>query len=159
MPDAAQYTLALFDSTALGWTVDVPRSETPSTDPVVPIADRIGDAPPAPAVRPIRGTNYVLTGDRPLSRGWAARARDNIRAITLSKEVEDSGRAPTREEQGELLRFTGFGATELAQNCFPLPGAEGFRDGWHDIGESLMAATTQAEYAALQRATQYAHYT
>ena len=58
-----------------------------------------------------------------------------------------------------MLRFIGFGATELAQNCFPLPGAEGFRDGWHEIGESLMAATTAAEYAALQRATQYAHYT
>jgi hypothetical protein len=159
MPDTAQYTLALFDTTALGWTVDMPPSPGLSPDPVLPITDRIGDAATIPAVRPIRGTNCVLAGDRPLARGWAGRARDNIRAITLSKQVEDSGRAPTRDEQGELRRFIGFGATELAQNCFPLPGAEGFRDGWHEIGESLMAATTQAEYAALQRATQYAHYT
>lgn len=47
----------------------------------------------------------------------------------------------------------------MAQNCFPLPGAAGFRDGWKDIGEGLVEATTAAEYAALQRATQYAHFT
>lgn len=92
MPDAAQYTLALFDTTALGWTVDLPPSPSPSADP---IPDRNDDDSTTPAVRPIRGTNYVLAGDRPLARGWAARARDNIRAITLSKQVEESGRAPT----------------------------------------------------------------
>ena len=69
------------------------------------------------------GSNYVLDGDRALARGWVARARDNIAAIRLSKEIEAAGRAPTREEQAQLLRFVGFGATELAQNCFPLPGA------------------------------------
>ena len=159
MPDAAQYTLALFDTTALGWTVEIPRPSNPSPEPARPLSDTIDDAPTRPAVRPLRSTNYVLAGERPLSRGWPARARDNIRAITLSKEIENSGRAPTHDEQGELLRFIGFGATDLAQNCFPLPGAEGFRDGWQEIGESLAAATTPAEYAALQRATQYAHYT
>ena len=114
MPDAAQYTLALFDTTALGWTVDIPRPRNlvPGPGP----ADRRRDRPAPTSSQPSarsRSTNYVLAGERPLARGWAARARDNIRAITLSKEIENSGRAPTRDEQGELLRFIGFGATEL----------------------------------------------
>jgi len=37
--------------------------------------------------------NFVLHGDRQLARGWPARARDNIAAITLSKALEDEGRA------------------------------------------------------------------
>jgi len=42
---------------------------------------------------------------------------------------------------------------------FPLPGEVGFRAGWEEIGQTLAEATTAAEYAALQRATQYAHFT
>jgi N12 class adenine-specific DNA methylase len=156
MPDAAQYTLGLFDSTAIGWTVEVPK---PAQVLVASTWDTPPEAPNPSSVPPVRGTNYALSGERPLARGWPARARDNIRAITLSKEIEDSGRAPTPDEQGELLRFIGFGATELAQNCFPLPGADDFRQGWQQIGESLAAATTPPEIAALKRATQYAHFT
>jgi N12 class adenine-specific DNA methylase/adenine-specific DNA methylase len=108
---------------------------------------------------PVRGKNFHLESDRSLARGWTARARDNIAAIRLSKELEESGRAPTAEEQARLLRFTGFGATELAQNCFPLPGGSDFRPGWEAIGRALAEAVSLGEYAALQRATQYAHYT
>ncbi len=56
------------------------------------------------------------------------------------------------------MRFVGFGATELAQNCFPLPGATEFRPGWEAIGRALAENVTQAEYAALQRATQLLGY-
>ena len=105
------------------------------------------------------GANLYLDSDRALARGWPARARDNLAAIRLSKELEASGRTPTAEEQNLLLRFVGFGATELAQNCFPLPGASTFRDGWEATGRELAELVTPEEYAALQRATQYAHYT
>jgi N12 class adenine-specific DNA methylase len=159
MPDAAQYTLGLFDSTAIGWTVEIPRSSNPIPAAAMPARDAADQIPTTPVHRPVLGTNYALAGNRPLARGWAARSRDNIRAITLSKKIEESGRAPTGEEQGELLLYIAFGASELAQNCFPLPGAAGFRDGWQEIGEGLVEATTAAEYAALQRATQYAHFT
>ena len=97
-------------------------------------------------------TARLLAGGLPalatISRRSACRRRSRLR-----------GRAPTHEEQAQLLRFVGFGATELAQNCFPLPGATGYRDGWEAIGRDLADAVTPAEYAALQRATQYAHYT
>jgi N12 class adenine-specific DNA methylase/adenine-specific DNA methylase len=158
MPDAAQYTLGLFDSTAVGWTVEIPSSATPATPPTGEEQER-DEGPHARTVRPVRGSNYRLAGDRSLARGWAARARDNIHAIALSKEIEESGRAPTQDEQAALLRYVAFGASELAQNCFPLPGADGFRDGWQEIGESLAATTTAAENAALRRSCQYAHFT
>ena len=76
-----------------------------------------------------RGSNFHLDGDRALARGWPARARDNIAAISLSKALEQSGRAPTPDEQAQLLRFIGFGATELAQNCFRRPGEDGIPAG------------------------------
>jgi hypothetical protein len=155
MPDAAQFTLALFDSTGLGTSVQAPAA-VPAADAADLHEADTGSPPrePGPAAK---GRNYVLAGDRALARGWIARARDNIAAIRLSREIEAADRAPTHEEQAQLLRFVGFGATELAQNCFPLPGATGYRDGWEAIGHDLADAVTPAEYAALQRATQYAH--
>ena len=155
MPYAAQYTLGLFDSSALGWTVPTPTTPAATADTTT------DDEPPAPALltsHPKR-MNFRLTGDRRLARGWPARAHDNIAAIRLSRELEDAGRAPTSAEQEKLLRFIGFGATDLAQNAFPLPGEAAFRPGWEEIGADLSDATTVPEYAALQRSTQYAHYT
>ncbi|MGD0108992.1 MAG: hypothetical protein ABSC06_33915, partial [Rhodopila sp.] len=179
MPTDTEFTLSLFDNTpsagipsanadgtlassALsGWNSHARQAavEPDETDPDdADNADRDGDTrpPPDPAAR---GSNFRLVGDRDLARGWPARARDNIAAIILSKDLEQSGRAPTEDEQAQLLRFTGFGATDLAQNCFRRPGEDDFRPGWQEIGAALEAAVTPEEYAALQRATQYAHYT
>ena len=141
MPDAAQYTLALFDSSALGWTVPVPTA--------VPVSADADDEPHAPAALtpPEKGVNFALTGDRQLARGWPARARDNIAAIRLSRELEDAGRAPTAAEQEQLMRFVGFGATDLAQNAFPLPGETGLRPGWEEIGVDSRASSNVASRA------------
>lgn len=155
MPDAAQFTLSLFDFTALGSAIEAPKTWEPSEALPEPELDTSSPA----AVPQSRGSNFQLKGDRGLARGWHARAKDNIAAIRLSKELEASGRTPTIAEQEKLIRFTGFGATELAQNCFPLPGQSEFRPGWEEIGRDLAEAVSPAEYAALQRATQYAHYT
>jgi N12 class adenine-specific DNA methylase/adenine-specific DNA methylase len=157
MPDAAQFTLALFDSTGL--RTSVPAHTRVTARDTADLHEADAESAPCEPALAANGSNYVLDGDRALARGWLARARDNIAAIRLSKEIEAADRAPTREEQGRLLRFVGFGATELAQNCFPLPGMTGHPDGWAEIGRELADAVTQAEYAALQRATQYAHYT
>jgi len=157
MPDTAHDTLGLFDNTALGWTVETPRAEIQPATPASTEPD--AESPREETAPPVRGKNFYLEGDRSLARSWTARARDNVAAIRLAKELEESGRAPTAEEQERLLRFTGFGATELAQNCFPLPGGSDFRAGWETIGRALAEAVSPAEYAALHRATQYAHYT
>ena len=118
MPDAAQYTLALFDTTALGWTVDVPHAPAPSAEPVPPLRPTIDAAPPAPPVRPLRGTNYVLAGERTLSRGWLARARDNIRAVKLSKEIEDK-RGPLPQTRRLVRSNPGWWPTHLQRSGHP----------------------------------------
>ena len=154
------FGFTLFDNTALsGWTYPAPSTAADMC--AFDEADDDGDTPPAaaPAAPAARGSNFHLAGDRDLALGWPARARDNIAAIRLSKALEQSGRAPTPEEQAQLLRFIGFGATDLAQNCFRRPGEDDFRPGWQEIGAALEAAVTPEEYAALQRATQYAHFT
>ena len=165
MTDTDSFTLGLFDSTALSsWIPATPTpvwdsDESDEQDENSAEHTANGDTPSPIAGPAVRGRNFHLTGDRDLARGWPARVRDNIAAILLSKELEQADRAPTPEEQARLLRFIGFGATELAQNCFRRPGEDAFRPGWEDIGEALETAVTPAEYAALQRATQYAHYT
>jgi N12 class adenine-specific DNA methylase len=167
--DASSFTLGLFDNTApgsspgqglSGWSHATPSAAADVDDADDDRATGTDDdtPPPAPAAG-ARGRNFQLEGERDLAPGWPARARDNIAAIILSKTLEASGRAPTPDEQARLLRFVGFGATELAQGCFRHPGAPDFRSGWQDIGAALQAAVTSEEYAALQRATQYAHYT
>jgi N12 class adenine-specific DNA methylase/adenine-specific DNA methylase len=158
--DTSEFTLSLFDNTALsGWTHHTPSIAADSYAAADADTEADDDTLPAPADPVARGSNFHLAADRDLAPGWPARARDNIAAITLSKALEQSGRAPTPGEQAQLLRFVGFGATELAQTCFRRPGEDAFRPGWQEIGAALEAAVTAEEYAALQRATQYAHYT
>ncbi|RWX58702.1 lactate dehydrogenase, partial [Mesorhizobium sp. M4B.F.Ca.ET.089.01.1.1] len=105
------------------------------------------------------GANFHLIGERDLARGWKERARDNIAAIRLSAEIEAAQRPATREEQQRLIRFTGFGATELANGVFRRPGEIEFRDGWQEIGAQLEDLVGEADYASLARCTQYAHFT
>ena len=158
MPDTAPFTMTLFDATALTSTLYTPAAKPVTISPACDQDD--DDDPRAPTAPPaVHSTNYYLTTDRSLARGWKARACDNLAAIRLSKELEASDRPATPDEQAQLLRFTGFGATELAQNCFPLPGAATFRDGWEETGRTLMTLASPAEFAALRRSTQYAHFT
>ena len=64
------------------------------------------------------GDNFVLETDRGLARSWKQRARDNLDAIRLASEIEAADRPATYEEQTRLIRFTGFGASELANAVF-----------------------------------------
>ncbi|TIQ71814.1 MAG: class I SAM-dependent methyltransferase, partial [Mesorhizobium sp.] len=65
-----------------------------------------------------RGSNFHLAGSRGLARGWKERARDNIAAIRLAAEIEADERPATLGEQERLIRFTGFGASDLAYGVF-----------------------------------------
>jgi len=161
MPDPtfSQLTLSLFDSTALsggGLTLDGAVSgglrfrEPEDDDP--------DDTPPAPAAARVPPRNWRLSGDRALAHGWKARAADNVQAIRLAQAIADEGRHATAEEQEALSRFTGFGASELANTLFRRPG-EAFRPGWEDLGTALEQLVTPEQMAGLARATQYAHFT
>ncbi|ULJ82749.1 DEAD/DEAH box helicase family protein (plasmid) [Rhizobium sp. C104] len=133
---------------------DDPDPSSPA--PALPVA-----ATPrqASAAARARGADFHLTTDRGLARGWKQRARDNIAAIRLAAEIETDKRPATREEQERLIRFTGFGASDLANGVFRRPGEAGFRAGWEAIGADLEDALGEADRALLARSTQYAHFT
>ena len=162
------FTLDLFGNTALSSglglgvtafggnfaandTDDDPPPTTPA--PQVPSPKRRG------ATSPTGSANFFLSESRGLSRGWKARVRDNLDAIRLAAEIEAGDRPATSAEQARLIRFTGFGASELANAVFRRPGEDGFRDGWDEMGVDLEEAVSRAEYASLSRCTQYAHFT
>jgi N12 class adenine-specific DNA methylase/SAM-dependent methyltransferase len=139
---------ALFGNTAMsGLTLDggaVAAFDAPEDD--------------APAVIAIPAKNWHLSGQRGLAAGWKGRAADNLAAIRMLQRLEDEDRPATLEEQAVLAKFTGFGATELAQSMFRRAG-EAFRPGWEELGGELEQLVSATEMAGLARATQYAHYT
>ena len=106
MPDAAQFTLNLFDSTALGSTMETPKTWEPFEASAEPELDTSASS----AAPQSRGTNFQLKGDRRLARGWHARAKDNIAASEFRLDWEDIGRdlaeAVTPAEYATLQRAT-----------------------------------------------------
>ncbi len=160
------FTLDLFGNTALSsglglgvtafgsdFGAEEPAEEQPSP-PTAPVRH----AKPAPQAI-ARSQNFFLDSDRGLARGWKQRARDNLDAIRLAAEIENEERPATQEEQLRLIRFTGFGASDLAKGVFRRPGDTAFRDGWDEIGAELEDAVSHKDYASLARCTQYAHFT
>jgi N12 class adenine-specific DNA methylase len=102
--------------------------------------------------------NFRLLGTRGLAKTWKERAVDNIEAIHLAQAIERDGRSATEAEQRQLIKFTGFGASDLANQLFPGPGRQTATE-WKGVANKLHQSITDGERAALARATQYAHYT
>ncbi|GGG16651.1 lactate dehydrogenase [Rhizobium wenxiniae] len=123
---------------------------------------------PAAALRPAARTRregqranfYFEVGEaRDLAPSWKERAKINVAAILSANELEKLDIPATREQQKRLVRFTGFGAGELANGMFRRPGEAEFREGWDDLGASLETAVSGRDYSSLSRCTQYAHFT
>jgi adenine-specific DNA methylase len=131
---------------------DDPDPMPPAPAPALPAAF-------IPARRAGLRANFYLDGDRDLGTSWTDRARANVAAILVADGVAKQDRPATRTEQEQLIRFTGFGAGELANGMFRRPGEVDFRQGWDDLGTSLEIAVSEADYASLARCTQYAHFT
>jgi adenine-specific DNA methylase len=123
--------------------------------PAMPAAKATGSQARAAS----RRTNFYLPSDRQLAKGWKERARDNIAAIRLAAEIEAEERTAAPEEQEKLIRFVGFGASDLANGVFRRLGEVDFRKGWNKIGADLEDAIGELDYASLARCTQYAHFT
>ncbi|SJM34255.1 helicase-related protein [Mesorhizobium delmotii] len=166
------FTIDLFGNTALssglglgvtafatGFDADPDHGDDPPPSTPAPAMPVAATARPPARDRREWGLNFYLIGDRGLSRCWKERARDSIAAIRLAAEIEAAERPATPEEQQRLIRFTGFGASELANGVFRRPGEDSFRSGWQEIGAELEDAVGEADYASLARCTQYAHFT
>jgi N12 class adenine-specific DNA methylase/adenine-specific DNA methylase len=161
------FTLDLFGNTALSsglglgvsaFVADPRVGDDPDDNPP-PSAPALVSARPSRSGPRKRGVNFHLAGDRGLAKGWKQRARDSIAAVRLAAQIEAEQRPATADEQRRLIRFTGFGASELANGVFRRPGETAFAKGWDEIGADLQDAVDEADYASLARCTQYAHFT
>ncbi|KAJ34130.1 DNA methylase, partial [Agrobacterium tumefaciens] len=163
------FTLDMFGRSALSSGLGLGVTAFASFSPDVANDDDPDPTPPAstPAL-PVTATpkrraglraNFYLKGDRGLPLSWKDRARANVAAILIANNISRQDRPATPKEQAQLIRFTGFGAGELANRMFRRPGEVEFREGWDDLGSSLETAVSQADYASLARCTQYAHFT
>lgn len=168
------FTLDMFGSSALssglglgvtalgGFASEPANDDDPDPTPPAPAPAMPRAAPRKPAVRKQGDrTNFYLEDgeDRGLAASWKERARMNVAAILIASEIEKLDIPVTREQQKRLIRFTGFGASELANGMFRRPGDVEFRAGWDDLGSSLESAVSDSDYSSLSRCTQYAHFT
>ncbi|MBB3303261.1 N12 class adenine-specific DNA methylase/adenine-specific DNA methylase [Rhizobium sp. BK077] len=135
---------------------DDPEPPPPSPAPALPAA---AIERPAPRRQGNRCNFYLDDADRGLAVSWKDRARANVAAILIANNIEKQDRPATPKEQAQLVRFTGFGASELANGMFRRPGEVDFRTGWSELGGSLESAVSDADYTSLARCTQYAHFT
>jgi len=146
---------AFQDGSALGLA-----SPVPSQPAALPASAVKPTAPPAArASQPKPASDFRLAGDRQLATGWKARATDNIAAIRLAGDIQAAERPASPDEQIRLARFTGFGATALANNMFRRPGEKEFRPDWASAAAELEEIVNDDDYASLARSTQYAHFT
>ncbi|SCX22812.1 Modification methylase TaqI [Agrobacterium sp. DSM 25558] len=164
------FTLDMSGSSALSSGLGLGVTAFGSFAPEPANDDDPDPTPPAPASvlprKPVARrqggrTNFYLGHgeDRGLAASWKERARMNVATILTANEIERHNIPVTREHQKKLIRFTGFGASELANSMFRRPGEVDFRKGWDDLGSSLETAVSESDYASLARCTQYAHFT
>ncbi|PYE30419.1 N12 class adenine-specific DNA methylase [Rhizobium sp. PP-WC-1G-195] len=164
------FSLDIFGNTALSTTLDLGITGLSGPAPEAANDDEPDPTPPAPAAALVapagscsrpqgQRSNFYLDGDRGLAASWRDRARANVAAILIAEAIEQQERPATPKEQAQLIRFTGFGASELANGMFRRPGEIEFRKGWDEVAGSLESAVSPSDYASLARCTQYAHFT
>ncbi|MBP7231326.1 MAG: PLxRFG domain-containing protein [Syntrophaceae bacterium] len=127
-----------------------------------------GDAGDVSGVQRSRtGRDHVIEpGSIDRTGSWFNTAKTNIDIIELVKKLDEEGRLATPEEQALLAKYTGFGASELANRLFPgyannreiYPHWESDKK-WREQIERLVNLLTPEEIATAARSTQYAHYT
>lgn len=81
------------------------------------------------------------------------RARANVRAIEVLRDLDDSGREPTDDDIRALAAYTGWGG---AQKAFEEDGDD---PAWGEINTRLSELLTDAEYADARSSTLTAFYT
>lgn len=100
--------------------------------------------------------NYrIQPGEIKRQGSWKETAKRNIDIIELAKAITAEGREATDEEKSLLTKYTGWGASEIANGLFGV----GYRHDWYQLIDRLKKLLTDEEYQEAKRTTQYAHYT
>ena len=107
-------------------------------------------APQAPAPPPrdfrIKEAHRIGQG------GLKEKARDNIAAIRILRQVEDESREAREPEKAVLARYSGWGA--LSNVFHPYP-----RSDWEEIARDVKEHLTPEEYHSARASTPNAHFT
>jgi len=115
-----------------------------------------------------RPVDYHITDSDSLGSGGATtKARANIKAIRILKNIQKEKRPATPEEQKALVKYVGWGSSELANGIFPVKKwshdsrklEPTYKKGWATMGKELETLLTKEEYADAKRSTLNAHYT
>lgn len=105
------------------------------------------------------GNNFLAPqGSLKREGSWRATAERNLDIVELVQRLEAEGRQATPEEQAKIAKFTGWGASEIAQNLFPRNDSWA-KPEWKALVERRAKLMSDAERDAAARSTQYAHYT
>ena len=103
---------------------------------------------------PLRGTDRgLLDPDRQTAGSNLERARANVHAIEVLRDLDDSGREPVEDDIRALAAYAGWGG---AQKAFEEDGAD---PAWSGINTRLSELLTDAEYADARSSTLTAFYT
>ena len=125
-----------------------------------------------------RGDGRVSADFRPEPGGltrsgsWLETASRNLDLIDLARKIESEGRNATAQEQAQLALYVGFGAGEIRNRMFPVPGEylrrknpnrlifpEAVEAGrWRSLAERAAALPEDWQRSILQ-VTQYQHFT
>lgn len=95
----------------------------------------------------------LLDPDLQATESSLERARANVRAIEVLRDLDDSGREPTDDDIRALAAYAGWGG---AQKAFEEDGAD---PAWSEINTRLSELLTDAEYADARSSTLTAFYT
>jgi len=99
---------------------------------------------------------------------WEETASRNLDIIQLVKKLEAENRLATPEEQALLVKYVGWGASDIRNKLFSgYRAAEGVLDSknyygdasWKPIIEKASTLLTKEEVQTAARSSQYAHYT
>lgn len=112
-----------------------------------------------------RTDHVIAPGAIERTGSWFSTAQTNLDIIELAKKIQTENRAATPAEQALMARYTGFGASEIANRMFPGWAQSGkinmyaVEPRWKPLVERMQAVLTPEEIATAARSTQYAHYT
>jgi hypothetical protein len=132
-----QFTLPFLDTTAPSGSLGLYGAFPTTKSSAHTHMDFAPDEPealdaPIPTKPSVPALDYRLAGDRRLAESWKGRAEDDLAAIRLMVAIEADGRHAHACEQERLARFTGFGATDLADKLFRRAGQR-FAPAWEDL--------------------------
>lgn len=107
-----------------------------------------------------KGENHrIEDGDTLIVGGDKSKAKANIRALELLKELEDQNRLPTLEERRELARYVGWGGLPQVFDDGKMRWNEDFRRQWGKEVERVKSLMTESERLRAMVSTINAHFT